>query len=280
MTRTSFTNIDHRDSPSKIGPQHRKLKICLLIGDFQELWGPICLLGGNSDAGLILRTERGYIAPLPRLEQNYPELEEVECHWPKYIPYNFKLQDESEEPVLLDSTSRIMIGTDAAEGGGLNVSHTCESTIPRIQQRTACHLQFTGTCKARYIADGFDLQLTGGQYITAGLVKKYKRIPARTLKSQIVEQCRIPDIILLMPLLNLRIGLEVSACTGNSQRTTLWDALRLSQTAADSTKGSSKCQHSIEPMQTSELAVTQPSLYLSLYSLSLFFLPSILTLFQ
>lgn len=48
-----------------------------------------------------------------------------------------------------------------------------------------------------------------------------------------------------MPLLKLRIGLEVSACTGNAQRVTLWDVLRLSQATPESTNVSINCEHRV-----------------------------------
>jgi hypothetical protein len=38
-----------------------------------------------------------------------------------------------------------------------------------------------------------DVQLTGGQHVTAGLVKKYKRIPKRTLKAMLITDCKTPD---------------------------------------------------------------------------------------
>ncbi|KAL4942536.1 hypothetical protein BDV06DRAFT_211741 [Aspergillus oleicola] len=166
--------------------EQRAIKISLEVGDFQELWGPIWLLGG------------------------YPE----------------------KEPILLSSTSRILVGTEEI---GLDVNHACKTPISLIQQRIAHQLQFSGTCKAQYITDGFEVQLTGGQYFTVALARKYKRIPQRTLKSRIIEECnRYPETISLTPLLKLQIGLEVSACTGNAKRAT-----------TDSTNDSPSCHHRI-----------------------------------
>ena len=147
-------------------------------------------------------------------------------------------------PTLLSNTSRILIGTTSETKVGLVVNQKCKSSIATIQQQIACRLQHPGTCKSRYISDGYDVQLVGGQYVIAGIMKKYKRIPKRTLKAMLIEECAKPGTS-LVPLLKLRVGLEVSACTGNSQRVTLWDALRLSQASIESTDDPMYCAHEV-----------------------------------
>jgi hypothetical protein len=217
------------------------MKVSFTVQDLQELWGPVSLVGGTGDEGPVIRTERGFIVPVPREHQ--PSLHRIECHWTTEIPDHLT-RESPDIPILLRNTSKILIGTTTKSEIGLVVNDKCKSSIPLIQQQIACRLQYPGTCKSRYVSDGFDVQLVGGQYITAGLMKKYKRIPRRTLKAMLIEDCPKLDTR-LVPLLNLRVGLEVSICTGNAQRVTLWDALRLSQTGAQSTDNTSCCAHEV-----------------------------------
>lgn len=216
--------------------QHPGMKVSISVQEFDELWGPISLVGGFPERGLAIRTERGFILPLPRDQQSDSLTslrEEIECHWTPEIPRHILEgrvdEDTAVRPMSLCRSSRILIGTGTSSGVGLVVNEKCKSSIPLIQQQIACRLQYPGTCNSKYVKDGLDLQFGGGQYITGGLVRKYKRMPKRTLKAMLLEDCKKPDTR-LVPLLSLRIGLEVSACTGNAQRVTLWDALRLSQT--------------------------------------------------
>jgi hypothetical protein len=208
----------------KTQTEERRLKLSLTVQDLQELWGPVWLVGGTADEGRVIRTERGYIIPLPREEQCDASLDEIECHWTKEIPAYIT----QNEPILLRSTSRILIGTDSA---GLTTNHACESQIQEIQSHIHHDLQFSGTCNEYNTVAGHEVQLIGGQYANLGLVRKYKRNPMRTMKSALIDAFRIPGTD-FRSLLKLRVGLEISACTGNARRVTLWDALRLSQTKA------------------------------------------------
>lgn len=229
------------------------MKVCLSVQEFDDLWGPISLVGGFSDRGLAIRTERGFILPLPHDQQPEPSAppwrkQVIECHWTTEIPRHiFDGQIDGCDtgvPVSINATSRLLIGTDTETEIGLIVNEKCKSSIASIQQQIACRLQYPGTCKSKYVKDGFDLQFGGGQYITGGLVRKYKRMPKRTLKAMLIEDCKRPDTK-LVPLLGLRAGLEVSACTGNAQRVTLWDALRLSQTGVQDLENPPYCAHKI-----------------------------------
>ncbi|KAJ5353348.1 hypothetical protein N7452_002322 [Penicillium brevicompactum] len=229
---------------------HPGMKVSLSVQDFDELWGPILLVGGSPDSGLAIRTERGFIVPLPRDQQSEltSDDQKVECHWTSEIPQHVLESRANEESsgstISLDIASRILIGTGTNAEIGLFVNERCKSSIALIQQQIACRLQYPGTCNSKYVKEGLDLQFVGGQYITGGLVKKYKRMPKRTLRAMLIEDCKKPDTR-LVPLLGLRVGLEVSACTGNAQRVTLWDALRLSQTGPQTLDAVPYCEHKI-----------------------------------
>ncbi|GLI82219.1 hypothetical protein PoHVEF18_010644 [Penicillium ochrochloron] len=231
------------DKNSMLRDEHHRqresgMKLSCTVQDLEILWGPVWLVGGTRDEAPVIRTERGFIVPVSRQPQ--PSEHGIECHWTTKIPVHL----HNSTSVLLGNTSKILIGTTLDAAIGLVVNENCKSSIPLIQQQIACQLQYPGTCKSKYVNDGFDVQLVGGQYATAGFVKKYKRIPKRTLKAMLVEDCAKPDTQ-LVPLLNLWVGLEVSACTGNAQRVRLWDALRLSQAGAPSKNNLSCCPHAV-----------------------------------
>lgn len=204
------------------------LKVSLTVEDLQQLWGPVWLMGGPGDEGVFIRTEAGYIIPLPRHMQSDQSLEEIECHWSSsYTGY------ETDNPIQLRSSSRILIGTEPCTKSGLNINEGCRAQIKFLQARILPQLQPSGAHNAYHTLEGWDLtmQATLGSYVQAGGALKWKRNPARKWKTSIIEKCKYgkPN---LRSLLSCNIGLEVSACTGNAHRVTLWDALRLSQTTA------------------------------------------------
>lgn len=223
-------------------PPSEEMKISFTVQDLQELWGPVSLVGGTADQAPVIQTERGFVVPLPQ-QCRSSLYDEIECHWTTDIP-EYLFGQDSNIPILIHNTSRILIGTTTDVKAGLFVNAKCKSSINIIGQQIASRLQYPGTSKSRYTSDGYDIQLVGGQYVTAGLMKKYKRIPKRTLKAMLIADCTKPDTR-LVPLLNLRVGLEVSACTGNAQRVTLWDALRFSQTSTKPTDDPTCCAHNV-----------------------------------
>ncbi|OCK75715.1 hypothetical protein K432DRAFT_397039 [Lepidopterella palustris CBS 459.81] len=99
-----------------------------------------------------------------------------------------------------------------------------------------CH--WISTCKSTWVCDGIELGSTAGYYITGTVTKKLRRIPARTHKAMLVAYCEKSGAKLI-PILKLRVGLEVSACTLHTRRVTLWEALRLSRTTLGSRSMSS-----------------------------------------
>lgn len=218
--------------------ERKRLKVSLMVQDLQELWGPVWLNSGTPEAGLAVRTERGYIVPLPC--QTTSQVDEIECHWAKESPGRIN----REQPILLSSTSRILIGTDSGITTGLTHNLDCQSDIARIQAHIHHQLPIAGTCKEHVTGGDYEVQMTGGQFVNVSLVKKFKRYPMRTRKMSLIEECKNPKVKLI-PLLKLRIGLEVSACTGNAQRVTLWDALRLSQKRPCHPGRVSYCDHEV-----------------------------------
>lgn len=231
------------------------LKVSLTVQDLQELWGPIWLVGGTSDEGPVIRTERGFIVPLPRLEQAsvFEKSGEIDCHWTKEVPGYVN----SEDRILLNGNSRILIGTNFGDSGALVVNPTCESQISQIQQHIIHQFQFPGTCNDYYTMEGHDIQLTGGQYVNAGIIIRRKRVPGKTHKDRLLATC-CDSKVNIWPLMKLQVGLEISACSGNAQRFALWDALRLSQTEGKRGKEKTQaCNHQIADPKCIELCWTK-----------------------
>lgn len=208
--------------------QENGLKISLTVKDLQELWGPIWFMGGGDDDGTFLRTEAGYIIPLPRNQQPDSSLAEIECHWSSSYAGH-----EAENPILLTSSSQILIGTEPTIAPCFTVNETCPAQIAALQTRIRSHLQPAGVHKGYTTLKkwGFHIQAGMGKLVQAGGELTYKRIPGRNWKTTIIASC-IKGNVELKPLLSLNIGLEVSSCTGNARRVKLWDALRLSQKMA------------------------------------------------
>jgi hypothetical protein len=117
---------------------------------------------------------------------------------------------------------------DGAKSLELIVNKECKADVNMIQQQVVSELKFPGTCKAYYIGDGYEVSLSGGYQVNAGFVKRWKRMPARTYRSTLLAYCTSPGAEIL-PILKLDVGLEVSICTGNSRRVSLWGAIQLSQ---------------------------------------------------
>ncbi|KAJ5920587.1 hypothetical protein N7516_011445 [Penicillium verrucosum] len=212
-----------------------RMKVSLTVQDLQELWGPVWLVGGTRENGPIIRTERGFVVPLPRHQQSDITGRGVECHWTKTCP----LYADALNPIMLTNTSRVLIGTTF----GLTVNSQCQNQIGDIQGHFANQLQLPGACNHYYITEGYEVQLIGGQYVTGGIVGKRKRIPATTLKAALISEILDPELD-VTPLLKMNIGLEISPCTGNARRLSLWHTLYLSQKSQRPHK-LADCKHGI-----------------------------------
>ncbi|KAJ5189492.1 hypothetical protein N7472_008506 [Penicillium cf. griseofulvum] len=147
---------------------------------------------------------------------------------------------------MLSNTSRVLIGTTF----GLSINSECPNQIVDIQDHFGSQLQLPGACNHYYITEGYDVQLVGGQYVTGGIVGKRKRIPATTLKAALISEILDPELD-VTPLLKMNIGLEISACTGNARRLSLWHTLYLSQKRQTPHK-LANCKHGIGDIECIE----------------------------
>lgn len=72
----------------------------------------------------------------------------------------------------------------------------------------------------------YTLSVGRGKHVTGTTGKTWKKVAAITQKDVLKQPCRKGNTP-LMRLLKMSIGLEVSICTGNAERATLWEALCL-----------------------------------------------------
>lgn len=75
-------------------------------------------------------------------------------------------------------------------------------------------------------SDGYTIGANAGKYATVTFKKAWKRRPDWTQKDILLNWFKCESTY-LHPYLKLNVGLEVSTCTGNATRTSLWNALCL-----------------------------------------------------
>ena len=113
---------------------------------------------------------------------------------------------------------------------GLDVNDQCSLDLAKYGSDHACQLHVVGTHGAYYVPDELQANFSGGQYFNIGVQRVWKRRPASTYRTMLLEYCAKPHAR-MVPILQLRLGLEYSACSGNAQRVTLWEALKLAYPA-------------------------------------------------
>lgn len=92
-------------------------------------------------------------------------------------------------------------------------------------------LEFAGVQDEVYRSESYQVGIQGGKLLTGNANKSWKRQPARTWKSMVVHHSSMG--LPLLPVLNLHLGLQISTCTGNAQRVTLWQALKIAFMSRD-----------------------------------------------
>ncbi|KAL4951030.1 hypothetical protein BDW69DRAFT_45657 [Aspergillus filifer] len=235
-------------SSENVGFEDTRLMLSLTVQDLQLLWGPVWMIGGSEDVAPAIRTERGYIVPVSEKKSIASQVDGIPCHWTEELPDHLLQENILADCVQISKTSRLVIGLDEQEQKlGITVNARCRTDANFVQKQHAFDLRLPGTSKAHYVGEGYEVSLGGGYNFNIGLVKKWKRMPARTHKSMLISYCTSPHAKLL-PVLKMRVGLEVSGCTGNSRRISLWDAiqlLRIGQAATHSGCTQAFCDHSI-----------------------------------
>jgi hypothetical protein len=227
--------------------------VSISVGDFSSLWGPVWAVPAERDGDKIqsLHTDRGIIIPSPTFNVSRTRIHETEtpCHWYKIQTFPsdtgpaFMFTDKDEIPpagltdfsmkITLSLDSQLLLGTPA-----LRTNEDCLTDIKQVQKDPATNLQFPGVYPKHYILDTITTNISAGKFITVGMSRAVKPVPASTLKSRIVlaastvlqQKDNSKVTTRFMSILDLLIGVKVSVCTGNATRFKLRDAIAMAET--------------------------------------------------
>jgi len=119
---------------------------------------------------------------------------------------------------------------------------TCDLDFEGYLRRHRSLIQMAGTAAPKYLPESYQASFTAGKYVSFGGAKTFKRRPTITRKQRIIDYCSTP-VARLLPILQLRLGLEISACSGNGQRISLWHALMLAYGSRSQSVRSDTCHH-------------------------------------
>lgn len=112
-----------------------------------------------------------------------------------------------------------------------------------VKEKVANRLQVTGGLASQIASNRYSVNLDAGEYATATISKSWKQVSGLDQKEILIERCKV-EAIDLPPYLKLNVGLEMSICTGNASRMTLWDAVCFSFATRDEA-GSFFCDHHV-----------------------------------
>lgn len=127
------------------------------------------------------------------------------------------------------SPSMLTASISSLSQHGFRHNVNCALELRTIAERFRSRLNIAGTHNAYYVPEQYHASFSAGQYVNAGVQKSWKRRPASKMKTMLLEYCTKPDadFKILKASLALNIGLEVSICTSNAQRISLWEALQI-----------------------------------------------------
>ncbi|WPG98576.1 Hypothetical protein R9X50_00136800 [Acrodontium crateriforme] len=231
------------------------------ITQFSDLWGPLIAIPSNegfkellmiqSEAGVLFQTKDSALA-------RSQAKDEVLIHWISCEPPRkarklldkIKISSKKGEKlptklIPFSANARLLIGhppppsgasctvTSNTPGlslntqGGIRVNNFCQFDLDRFQLENEANLHLIGTWDESYVPDQLQLALTAGQYVNVGIQKVWKRRPGCTQKARLLLALSNPRIrpTNLEKILQLSIGYEQSACTGNAKRVTLQQSL-------------------------------------------------------
>jgi hypothetical protein len=229
--------------------------VSINVNEFATLWGPVWAAPADLQGKEIqtLYTERGFIIPCLASNQSaasaHNEMETC-CHWYEAQPVHyekgvtFRFSDENDIPstetiefamnITLSSDSQLLLGMPS----NLRVNENCASEMDQIQRSPSTNLQFPGVYPAHHVPDATTATISAGKFITVGLSRASKPVPASTLKSRLVFAAStfLPEQNpterhkqVLNAILDQYVGLNISACTRNAIRIKLREVIDLSE---------------------------------------------------
>ncbi|KAI9656761.1 MAG: hypothetical protein M1821_003400 [Bathelium mastoideum] len=229
------------------------------VSDFANLWGPLWGIETNDRPGLLcLFTERGELtqADLPNLEVLAQE-GEIPCHW-KRLSHREHLQRRKEigesitsgiSPKRFLSNTSLLIGMPSPPQPGFQENQSCSRDLGETMAKISFDATLAGSHGGGWELSSRAVTVTGGHFLTVGGTQTHRSVPASTHKDRIytiLQSARGPTS--LFPALRLHVGLEISLCTGNAQRTSLWEALKLS--CLTSFQSYPDCDHQFGDLQS------------------------------
>lgn len=142
--------------------------------------------------------------------------------------------------------SRIAIRVPRASGSHilpeLSCYYNCKMSFHEYISSQHDRVQAAGTSSNCWLPDAYTVGFSGGQWLSLTSTRIYKRSPGVSHKDHIVTHIATSTSSLIR-LLSSRTGVEISACTLNSQRITLWRALMVIY--GKSVKHYRRCTHEI-----------------------------------
>ena len=199
------------------------------IADFADLWGPVSLEYDEEDVTRI-KVRNGEIRRKDASSSSTSLGEEVPCHW--YDSIEDSSEDNTGQLFPIHISSLLLIGCSRD-----NLQVPTFSTL--IHSPCECGYEYAsnyGSFELKTRESSWKVNLKNGQ-ITAGKIvtltygHTYKFDAGWTLKDVIVEDwMRLVERNLDCPpepfYLDYRVILEISYCSGHSQRMTLWELIK------------------------------------------------------
>lgn len=227
--------------------QREDMLLSITTEHFDHLWGPVTELveasnpeAYNGPGTIALQTEGGFLSKvesgegLTLLRKN-----ETQMHWTPAQPGSRSLPGVRSDS-FFDLGTTMLIGFGEQENepalekkpanfsGCFDINRHCKLG-PETYKSTieACSFEYIGTATRRWLLDTTTMNLAAGwSGSSIGTSRTWKLRPATSWKAAILLYCNQPgrDVKRLM---ELRVGLERSICTGNARRVSLMEALKL-----------------------------------------------------
>ncbi|KAM3085686.1 hypothetical protein ACMFMG_002752 [Clarireedia jacksonii] len=207
------------------------------LRDFAELWGPIKLDCSKCwDPYTSLINVRGGNIRSRKSDQHptwiKPLENEVLCHWVDWLEP--QLEGEPHAIITIDTSKRLLVGGNgfdqtASKVPEVNVSFNCQCSDRYSLRHEVFELR---TRMSSWNLDAKSLQTSAGKYVTVNLGLTYKFDAGWTMKDVILEDwidseaAKTDQNHYPKPhYLDIPVVLDVSCCTGNARRISLWNLL-------------------------------------------------------
>ena len=222
------------------------------ISSLADIWGPCWEVRRDPEGPLVqLNIGNGCIVPWKNNDEISLLLDERLCHW---LPYNLSQEWslategglEAEPPEELPDTpenihhyasfacsepfssdDRLLIAANSDELQCLPCG--CESTSMIREFQNRGRLSVLGTKRLLNFIDTKQVSLVGGAHgVSVGASLHWKQIGPRTVKDELKEAWEYQPETRHPRLFKALWGVEVSLCTLNARRVSLWDLLKSS----------------------------------------------------